>query len=149
MHRNSEGYADPTAGQAMGQLMSEYRRERKRTWQRQYEMKTRPKAYVASAYAGDTAVNKERAAKACRFAADRGMMPVASHLMYPAMGFDDSVPEQREMCCMFRLALLAVCDEVWCFTAGGKMSPGMEAEVREAERLGRKVRYYSIEEVEA
>ena len=27
MYKNSEGYADPTAGAAIGQLMKEYRKE--------------------------------------------------------------------------------------------------------------------------
>ena len=36
MYRNSEGYADPTAGQAIGNVMKEYRIERKRVWRRQH-----------------------------------------------------------------------------------------------------------------
>jgi len=149
MYRNSEGYADPTAGQAIGNVMKEYRIERKRVWRRQHEMKTRPKAYIASRYAGDRTANAADAAMACRYAASKGMMPVASHLMYPAMGFDDSDPGQRELCCMFGLALLALCDEVWCFTRGGIVSEGMKQEISEAKRLHIPVRYFKIEEAEA
>ena len=53
MYKNSEGYSDPTAGAAMSSMMKEYRQTRKKVWQRQNEMKTRKKVYVASRYAGD------------------------------------------------------------------------------------------------
>ena len=38
---------------------------------------------------------------------------------------------------LFGLALLAMCDEVWCFTAAGCISEGMEAEINEAKNLVR------------
>lgn len=148
MYKNSEGYRDPTAGAAVSNAMREYKEARRREWQRQYALKHRPKVYVASAYAGDTERNTLRAAKACRFAAAKGMMPVASHLLYPGMGFDDNNPADREMCCMFGLALLAVCDEVWCFSLRGEISAGMKAEIEEAVRLRIPVKYFKIEEVD-
>ena len=39
---------------------------------------------------------------------------------------------------MFGLSLLAVCDEVWVF---GDISAGMQQEITEAKKLGKRVRY--------
>ena len=52
-YRNSEGYKDPTAGEAMGNIMREYRAQRRQTWRRQYELRCRSKVYIVSRYAGD------------------------------------------------------------------------------------------------
>lgn len=133
MHRNSEGYPDPTAGEAMSQVMKEYR-ERQR---RRFAAKHRKKVYVASKYAGDIVANVAAAVDYCRRVIAEGHMPVASHLLYPQM-LDDAVPEKRELGLMFGLALLALCDEVWVF---GDVSSGMAQEIEEAERLHKPVRY--------
>ena len=69
-------------------------------------------------------------------------MPIASHLLYPQI-MDDNIPEEREIGTMYGLALLALCDEVWCF--GKKLSPGMELEVKEAKRLKKPIKYFSEE----
>ena len=52
-YRNSEGYKDPTAGEAMGNIMREYRAQRRQTWRRQYELRCRSKVYIVSRYARD------------------------------------------------------------------------------------------------
>ena len=143
MYRNNEGYSDPTAGAAMSRLMKEYKQNQRK----RYEIKNRPKVYIASRYAGDVVKNTEDAAKACRYAAANGKIPVASHLMYPNMGFDDNNPAERDMCLLFGLALLAVCDELWCFTVNGEVSAGMENEVTEAKRLHIPIRYFDMAEV--
>lgn len=136
MYRNYEGYSDPTAGQAVGQIMREYKKQRKK-WNYQHDMKNRRKVYVASKYAGNIDENVAKAVSYCRYVINKNCMPVASHLMYPGI-LDDSIPTEREMGLLFGLALLAVCDEVWCF---GEISPGMEHEIREANKLGKRVRY--------
>lgn len=134
MYRNSEGYSDPTAGMAMSRVMREYRQKQKR----RFADRNRRKIYVASKYAGDTEKNTKAAIAYCRRVIDSGYMPVASHLLYPQM-LDDNVPEERELGCLFGLALLAVCDEVWAF---GEISSGMEREIEEAKRLRIPVRYF-------
>lgn len=48
---------------------------------------------------------------------------------------------------LFGLALLAVCDELWCFTVNGEISVGMENEVAEAKRLRIPIRYFDMAEV--
>ena len=77
MYRNSEGYADPTAGAAMRRMMKEYRQRQKQ----HYADKNRRKVYVASRYAGDVDTNVKAAIRYCRLVIDRGYMPIASHLL--------------------------------------------------------------------
>ncbi|MDD4688533.1 MAG: hypothetical protein PHE51_02150 [Eubacteriales bacterium] len=138
MYKNSEGYSDPTAGIAIGRVMREYKLEQKEKWRRQHELKNRPKVYVASKYAGDINSNVANAIRYCQYVIEKKCMPVASHLTYPVM-LNDADPHEREMGLMFGLALLAICDEVWCF---GEISQGMELEINEAKRLGKKICYF-------
>ena len=135
MYKNSSGYSDPTAGAAIGHVMrSERRKHRKRTAYQKVK-----KIYVASKYAGDIAANVENAVWCCRYVIEQGFMPVASHLLYPQI-LNDNLPRERELGLKFGLALLATCDEVWVFTAGGEISSGMEREIEAARRLGIPVR---------
>ena len=143
-YRNNEGYSDPTAGAAIGNIMREYHAGRRVARRRQHEMRNRPKVYVVSRYAGDVERNTAAAIRCCQYAIRKGMMPVASRLLYPQMLRDDD-PAEREMGTAFGLALLALCDEVWVFTDHCGVSPGMAAEEREAKRLGKPIRYFGLE----
>lgn len=148
MYRNSEGYKDPTAGMALGQAMRDYRREQKEIWRRQYEMKHQKKVYVVSRYAGNIEKNTEDAIRACRFLIRKHKQPIASHLMYPSiLGLDDTDKNSRELGLMYGLSLLAICDEVYCFVTGDGISKGMEAEIREAKKLGKPIHYIKVEEI--
>lgn len=133
MHKNSEGYNDPTAGIAMSHLMQEFRHNQRR----KYAIRNRKKVYVASKFSGDEAKNTKAAISYCREVIDQGYLPVASHLLYPQI-LDDHDAEEREIGLQFGMALLAVCDELWVF---GDISPGMEREIQEAERLKKRIRY--------
>lgn len=139
MYRNSEGYADPTAGAAMRQMMKEYHQQQKQ----HYADKNRRKVYVASRYAGNVEANVKAATRYCRLVIDRGYMPIASHLLYPQILHDDD-PAERELGMLFGLALLRDCDEVWVF---GEVSPGVAREIEEAKRLQKRIRF--MEEVDA
>ena len=134
-YRNKEGYADPTAGAAIGHVMKSERRKRKK---RSAYQKVK-KIYVASKYAGDVAANVEKAVWCCRYVIDQGFMPVASHFLYPQI-LDDNLPRECQLGLKFGLALLATCDEIWVFTMGGEISSGMEREIEVAKRLGIPVR---------
>jgi len=137
MFRNTEGYADPTAGLAMSNLLKEYRQKQRV----RYANKNRRKIYVVSPYAGNVAENVAAAVRYCRKVIDDGYMPVAGHLLYPQI-LDDNDPEERDLGLLFGLALLRTCDEVWVF---GTVSDGVEKEIEEAKRLKKRVRY--MEEV--
>ncbi len=142
MYKNSEGYSDPTAGAALGQIMKEYRKQRRETWRRENEIKSRPKVYVVSKYAGDVEQNVRFAIRCCQYTISQGKMPVASHLLYPQM-LNDNDPSEREIGTMFGLALLDICDEVWVF--GKEHSAGMKREITEAKRLGKNIKYFDSE----
>ena len=144
MYKNSEGYADPTAGAAIGKIMKEYRQERREIWRRQTELKERLKVYIVSRYAGDVDNNVKAAIRYCRFAIDNKKMPIAAHLLYPQI-VDDNNPVEREIGTMYGLALLALCDEVWCF--GKTLSPGMKQEIEEANHLGKPIKYFDEEAI--
>lgn len=139
MYKNSEGYADPTAGLALSHMMKEYRQEQKI----RYDDKNRKKVYVASKYAGDVDANVAATIGYCRKVIRDGYMPVASHLLYPQM-LDDNIPAERKLGLMFGLALLRMCDEVWVF---GKVTPGVAREIEEAKKQKKQILYF--EEVEA
>ena len=134
-YRNSSGYSDPTAGKALGHVARTERRKHKK--RAAYQLVK--KIYVASKYAGDVDANVKTAIKCCRYVIEQGCMPVASHLLYPQI-LDDSNPNERKLGLRFGLALLTDCDEVWVFTAGGEISPGMEQEIAVAKRLEKPVR---------
>ena len=133
MFKNSEGYADPTAGAAMSKIMKEYRQQQKK----RYADKNRRKIYVASRYAGDVDANVKAAIGYCRLVIDKGYMPIASHLLYPQILNDNNL-EERELGIMFGLALLRDCDEVWVF---GELSLGVAREIEEARRLNKRLKF--------
>ena len=139
MYKNHEGYSDPTAGAVIGQMMKEYKKQQKDARQRQNEIKSHAKVYVVSKYAGDTEANTKAAISYCRYVIAQNKMPIASHLMYPAI-LRDSIPAEREMGTAFGLALLSMCDEVWCF--GKDYSQGMRAEIQEAKCLGKQILFF-------
>ncbi len=126
----------------MGKVMREYRQNQREQWRRKTEITSRPKVYVVSRYAGEVSRNVENARKYCRFVAQQKRIPIASHLIYPQF-MNDSDPAERELGTMFGLALLAQCDEVWCF--GTTKSAGMTQELHEASRLKKRVRFFTAE----
>lgn len=125
--RNSEGYPDPTAAEALANVARE-------------EKRYRPLVYICSPFAGDTERNISRAQGYCRFAISKGCLPLAPHLLYPQF-MDDSDRDQRELGLFFALALLGKCDEVWAF--GGRVSDGMAREISKAQKRGMRVRRFS------
>ena len=140
MFKNIEGYADPTAGAAIAKSMKEYRQKQRAIYRTQSEIKNRPMVYIVSKYAGDITSNTAAAIEYARYAIERNRIPVVSHLLYPQI-LDDGDPAQRELGLLFGQALLALCAEVWVF--GTEHSPGMQAEIHEARRLKKVIRFYN------
>lgn len=153
MYRNSEGISDPTAGKALSNVMREYRERQRAIYRRRSEIKGRKKVYVISRFSGDIPENVKKAQAYGRYVIRKRRIPVASHLLYPQMldmAADGSeTAEARELGTMFGLALLAVCDEAWCFTFGlpdDAISEGMKTELAEARRLGIPIKMIKGEE---
>ena len=129
--RNSEGYADPTAYEAM---LAIERDERKAL------RAFRPIVYICSPYAGDVEANVAAARRYSRFAVESGCIPIAPHLLFPQF-MDDRDPHERELGLFFGNALMSKCSEVWVF--GDRVSEGMAAEIRRARWKNYRLRYFT------
>ena len=128
--RNSEGYIDPTAYEALSLIEKEERALRA----------FRPIVYICSPYAGDIEKNVKAARGYSRFAVDKGFIPVAPHLLFPQF-MNDTDPQERELGLFFGNALMGKCSEVWVF--GETISPGMIAEIDRAKRKNQHIRYFT------
>lgn len=131
---NSEGYYDPTTYEALSSIEKEERSL----------CVLRPIVYICSPYAGDVDANVENARRYCRFAVDKGYIPIAPHLLFTQFLNDDN-PKERQLGIFFGNAVMSKCSEVWVF--GDRISDGMEAEIKRAKRKNYPLRYFSEEEV--
>ncbi|WP_270421235.1 DUF4406 domain-containing protein [Acidaminococcus massiliensis] len=123
--RNAEHYPDPTAYQAIRNAEPP-------------RFPFRPVVYICSPYAGDVERNVLRARRYCRYAADRGFIPLAPHLLLPQ--FLDEKTE-RNLALFMGISLLSKCAELWIF--GEIISQGMEVEIRYAQKKGKPIKYIS------
>jgi hypothetical protein len=132
-YKNSEGYPDPTAGEALATIARE-------------ERAYRPLVYVASPYAGDTEANAANAEMYCRFAVSKGCIPLAPHLHYPRF-LNDGNKSERELGLLSALVLLGKCDALWVF--GSDITDSMSREIAKARKRGMPIRYFNnkLEEV--
>ena len=94
------------------------------------------KVYICSPYRGDTKKNAAAAIEYCRYAIDKGVIPIAPHI-YMTQFLNDDIPEQRELGLQIGLEALADCSEVWVF--GDYISEGMKQEIVTALEAGQKV----------
>ena len=135
--RNSEGYPDPTAYEALSLIEKEERALRA----------FRPIVFICSPYAGDIEKNVKAAREYCRFAVGNGYIPVAPHLLFPLF-MNDADPLERELGLFFGNALMSKCSEVWVF--GSNISTGMQAEIKRARWKNYRLRYFTenLEEVQ-
>ena len=135
--RNSEGYPDPTAYEALSLIEKEERALRA----------FRPIIFICSPYAGDIEKNVKAARDYCRFAVNKGYIPVAPHLLFPQF-MNDADPLERELGLFFGNALMSKCSEVWVF--GSNISTGMQAEIKRARWKNYRLRYFTeyLEEVQ-
>lgn len=94
--------------------------------------------YICSPYSNDPPGNTKKAIRYSRFAVDKGVIPIAPHLLLPL--YMDEEKERDEALSM-DLLILNKCDELWVF--GDELSAGMKTEINEANRRGMKIRYFS------
>lgn len=126
---NAERYPDPTAYEAMTNILSAGKPGYK------------PLVYICSPYAGDIETNLLRARRYCRFAVGKGCLPLAPHLHFPQF-MDDGDREQRELGLRFAVILLCKCDELWVF--GDRVSEGMAREIAKAKRRDMPIHYFTV-----
>jgi len=126
---NREGYADPTACEALRRIEKEEKAAR-----------YRPLVYICSPFSGKVRKNKKKARKYCRFALEQHTIPFAPHLLFPQF-MDDSSPEERQLAMFMNMIMLGHCEELWIF--GERISAGMKQEIRKAERKHMRIRYFT------
>jgi hypothetical protein len=102
----------------------------------------RPLIYICSPLSGDVSGNTEKARQFCRFALDKGQIPLAPHLLFPQF-MDDCVPEERELAMFMDIVLLGKCSELWVF--GDLITEGMNTEIEVAKRRRQPIRYFDSE----
>ncbi|MBQ8921761.1 MAG: DUF4406 domain-containing protein [Oscillospiraceae bacterium] len=78
---------------------------------------------------------------ACTFAALRGCEPIAPHLYYPQF-LDDNDPTERALGMELGLKALRSCDELWIISS--RISSGMSAEIKEAQKCGIPVLVFTV-----
>ena len=134
---NAEGYYDPTAYEAMTNIIKEEKAF----------FAFRPVVYICSPYAGDVETNVKAAQRYSRFAVDSGYLPIAPHLLFPQF-MDDSLGEDRQTAMFMNLVLLSKCAQLWVF--GSVRSEGMQQEIKWAKRRHMTIRYFTeeLEEIE-
>lgn len=135
--RNSEGYPDPTAYEALLRIELAAKASA-----------FRPLVVICSPFAGDIAGNTEKARSYSRFAVTRNCIPIAPHLLFPQF-MNDSDPYQRDLAIFMGLVLLSKCLELWVF--GETVTAGMSVELAKAKQRDIRIRYFTeqLEEVDA
>lgn len=130
-YKNQEGYADPTAGQALANI----RREEKA------RLGYMPLVYICSPFRGDVEGNMRNARKYCAFALSRHALPIATHLLFPQFMGTKETPQTREMALHMAFILLTRCNELWYF--GDTVSEGMKKEISRARWRNIPVRHFT------
>ena len=136
---NAEGYHDPTPHKALSNITREEKAAAKAAF--------KPLVYICSPFSGDIENNNKRTRAFCRFALDKGNIPLAPHLMFPQF-MDDSLGEDRQTAMFMNLVLLSKCAQLWVF--GSVRSEGMQQEIKWAKRRHMTIRHFTeeLEEIE-
>lgn len=138
--KNAEGYHDPTPHKALSNITREEKTAAKAAF--------KPLVYICSPFSGDIENNNKRTRAFCRFALDKGNIPLAPHLLFPQF-MDDSNEKERDLAIFMDIILMGKCQEVWVL--GDVISIGMSIEIEKAKKRRQPVRYFNkdFEEVES
>ena len=121
--RNSAGYVDLTAHTALTNIEN-----------------ANNFVYICSPHRGNVNFNIKRARYYCRFAVNRGRIPLAPHLYFPQFV---SEKYERNKAFAMNYELMGICREVWVF--GNDITEGMSREIAHAKAIGIRVRYFTEE----
>ncbi|HML45697.1 MAG TPA: DUF4406 domain-containing protein [Clostridia bacterium] len=130
--RNGSGYVDPTAFEALQDIIWEERTKR---------LGYMPLTYICSPYKGDVELNVQNARRYCAFALSQGALPVAPHLLFPQFLGTEETEETRELALHMGLILLTRCRELWFF--GDTVSEGMKREINRARWRDMIIRHFT------
>ena len=112
-------------------------------------MKERPFVYICSPFRPispspktELTINISLARDACTLACYRGYTPIAPHLYFPQFLRDDMEAE-RKLGLSIGLQLISRCQELWIVSR--RISVGMSAEIKEAQRAGVRVLVFTAD----
>lgn len=128
---NAEGYFDPVTYEALTKIEKEERTARK-------AVAFRPMVYICSPYSGDIERNTANARMYSRFAVAKNAIPFAPHLLLPQYL---SEQHERGLAMFMNKVFLGKCAELWVF--GYCVTEGMAEEIALAEKMKKKIRYFS------
>lgn len=128
---NSEGYYDPVVYEALTKIEKEERAARKAA-------AFRPMVYVCSPYSGDVKRNTANARMYSCFAVAKNTIPFAPHLLLPQYISEE---HERGLAMFMNKVFLGKCDELWVF--GNSITLGMSEEIKQAEKMRKKIRYFT------
>lgn len=98
------------------------------------------KVYICSPYRGNIETNTANAIRYCKFAAERGFIPICPHI-YLTQFLNDDVPEERKLGLSLGIKLLRECKELWIFS--NTISEGMKQEIKVAEKLCITIKHFN------
>ena len=101
----------------------------------------RPQGDTVEERQKDLLRNKQLARFACRYATERGYMPLAPHLYFPQF-LNDADPEDREEGIRYGLKWLVDCDEIWIIER--RITEGMKREIGVARKRGMREKHFVI-----
>ena len=138
--KNSEGYYDPIPHAALTNITRDEKAAAKAAF--------KPLVYICSPFSGDIENNNMRTRAFCRFALDKGNIPLAPHLMFLQF-MNDNDEKERDLAIFMDIILMGKCQEVWVL--GDVISRGMSIEIEKAKKRRQPVRYFNkdFEEVES
>lgn len=97
------------------------------------------RVYICSPLKGNINRNVFNARMYCRFAFDKGYVPIAPHIYYPQF-LDEGSAKERAAGIRYGLELMWQASEVWVF--GEYISEGMQAEIDLAKDLKIPIKYF-------
>lgn len=134
---NQEGYPDPTAHEALTNVIRDEQTARAAG----SGLTTfRPIVFICSPYADDPINNERRAIRYCRFAVQKGCIPIAPHIYFTRF-LDERSSADRELGLFMGQVMLTKCVELWVF--GERVTAGMAREIYKAECKGLPIRYFT------
>lgn len=100
------------------------------------------RVYICSPLKGNITTNQNKARTYCRFAFDKGYVPVCPHIYFPQF-LNEENKDERAAGIYYGLELMWQVSELWVF--GERISEGMRAEIELAEDLKKPIIYFNEE----
>lgn len=102
--------------------------------------------FICSPYRGDVKRNSAIAKAMCIEAIDRGLVPIAPHLLYPRI-VDSGSPDDRQVGLTCAKRVLVACQGMWVYE-GCVATSGMRDEISVANLCKIPIEYISLTEAE-